>query len=279
MNKYSNIFLILFLLIILSCKNNDTKEDVVKETSIDLQMIEAYKEGVRILEEGDAILAAKIFNEAELLYPQSKWAPRASLMSAYSYYSQLYFEDAIFELDRFLKVYPNHRRTNYVYYLLAMSYYDQIIDETKDLELLLKAKKYFEIVVRDYPNSDFALDAEYRLKAIKEILASKEMYIARYYIDKKKWIPAINRFKIVVTDYEDTIYVEEALHRLVEIHYNIGLLDESKKYASILGYNYQSSGWYEKSYKIYNKNYKKRTLKKKDKKNSIIENFKSLIIK
>ena len=279
MNKYSNIFLILFLLIILSCKNNDTKEDIVKETSIDLQMIEAYKEGVRILEEGDAILAAKKFNEAELLYPQSKWAARSSLMSAYSYYSQLYFEDAIFELDRFLKVYPNHRRTNYVYYLLAMSYYDQIIDETKDLELLLKAKKYFEIVVRDYPNSDFALDAEYRLKAIKEILASKEMYIARYYIDKKKWIPAINRFKKVVTDYEDTIYVEEALHRLVEIHYNIGLLDESKKYASILGYNYQSSSWYEKSYKIYNKNYKKRTLKKKDKKNSIIENFKSLIIK
>ena len=198
-----------------------------------------------------------------LLYPQSVWAPRAALMAAYAYFSQLYYDDTIVELEKFLQKYKNHPRRDYAYYLLALSHYNLIIDETKDLEEILKAEKYFKIIIKNYPNTEFAIDSEFKLELIQEILASKEMYLARYYVDREKWIPAINRFKTVINDYETTIYVEEALHRLVELHYKLGLVDESKKYASLLGYNYQSSEWYEESYKILNKNYVK-TAKKVD---------------
>ncbi len=243
-----------------------------------MQMIEAYNEGLKELEKGDAIYASKKFNEAELLYPQSIWAPRAALMAAYSYFSQYYFNDAILELEKFLDKYKNHPRRDYAYYLLALSHYNQIIDETKDLNEILKAKNYFEIVIKKYPNTEFALDSEFKLELIQEILASKEMYLARYYVAREKWIPAINRFKTVVRDYETTIYVEEALHRLVELHYRIGLVDESKKYAGLLGYNYQSSMWYEETYRILNKDYKKISKKEnKNKEDSLIKKFKDLL--
>ena len=139
-------------------------------------------------------------------------------------------------------------------------------------------KKNFEKVIKDYPKSDFALDSEYKLELIEEILASKEMYLARYYVEREKWIPAINRYKKVLENYERTIFIEEALHRLVELHYKIGMIDESKKYASLLGYNYQSSKWYQESYKIFNKNYNKKTKEKKRKKKFItLEKIKSLL--
>ena len=277
--KLANIvFLILLLVLITSCNNKKDNIVEIKDVSIDIQMIESYKEGLNYLNNrGDAILAAKKFNEAELLFPQSKWAPRSSLMAAYSYYSQNYYNDVIIELKRYFKTYPYHDRKDYAYYLLALSYYDQIVDETKDLKPLLQAKKNFNILITKYPNTDYALDAEYKNEVINEILASKEIYLAMYYLEKEKWIPAINRFKNVVNNYETTIYVEEALHRLVEIHYKIGLIDEAKKYAKLLGYNYQSSKWYEKSYKIFNKKYVKKSKIKIKKKNSIVEKIKSLI--
>ena len=272
--------LIFFSMIVLSvsCNKKEPIVDKISETSVDLQMIEAYEAGIEELEKGNVLVAAKKFNEAELLYPQSKWAPRAALMSAYSYYSQDYYNDSIYELERFLKVYPIHERANYAYYLLAMSYYDQIVDEKKDLGPIINAKENFEIVIEKFPNSDFALDAEYKLDLIQEILASKEMYLARYYIEREKWIPAINRFKFVLENYDQSIFVEEAIHRLVEIYYRIGLIEESKKYAYLLGYNYQSSEWYENSYKVFNKDYKlKSKLKKKKGKNPIIKRIKSLL--
>ena len=213
-----------------------------------------------------------------LLYPQSIWAPRAALMAAYAYFSQLYYDDTIVELEKFLQKYKNHPRRDYAYYLLALSHYNLIIDETKDLEEILKAEKYFKIIIKNYPNTEFAIDSEFKLELIQEILASKEMYLARYYVDREKWIPAINRFKTVINDYETTIYVEEALHRLVELHYKLGLVDESKKYASLLGYNYQSSEWYEESYKILNKNYVKTAKKENpEKEQSILQKFKDLL--
>ena len=178
-------------------------------------------------------------------------------MSAYSYFSQEYYSDAIYEVERFLKTYPEHPRTDYAYYLLAIAYYDQIIDETKDLDSILKSK-YFNYIIDNYPNTDYALDAKFKIELINEILASKEMYLARYYFDKEKWIPAINRYKFVVESYNESIFIEEALHRLVEIHYILGLENEAEKYAYLLGYNYQSSEWYEKTYKVFNKNYKKK---------------------
>ncbi len=278
MKNYLKYILIIFILVLTSCKNEKKEVSVIEETSIDLQMIQAYNEGLKNLELGDAIVAAKKFNEAEILFPQSKWAPRASLMSAYSYYSQEYFSNAIGELERFLETYPSHERVSYAYYLLGICYYDQIVDEKRDLKVIEDAKKNFEKVIKDYPKSDFALDSEYKLELIEEILASKEMYLARYYIEREKWIPAINRYKKVLENYERTIFIEEALHRLVELHYKIGMIDESKKYASLLGYNYQSSKWYQESYKIFNKNYNKKIKVKKRKKKFItLEKIKSLL--
>ena len=198
MKNYLKYILIIFILVLTSCKNEKKEVSVIEETSIDLQMIQAYNEGLKNLELGDAIVAAKKFNEAEILFPQSKWAPRASLMSAYSYYSQEYFANAIGELEKFLETYPGHERVSYAYYLLGICYYDQIVDEKRDLKVIEDAKKNFEKVIKDYPKSDFALDSEYKLELIEEILASKEMYLARYYIEREKWIPAINRYKKVL---------------------------------------------------------------------------------
>ncbi len=278
MPLFYKIIILLVFLNLYSCTKKDEKISLVEEKSLEMQMIDAYNAGLEELEKNDVIYAVRKFNEAELLYPQSIWAPRAALMAAYAYFSQLYFDDTILELEKFLQKYKNHPRRDYAYYLLALSHYNLIVDETKDLEEMLKAEKYFKIIIKNYPNTEFAIDSEFKLELIKEILASKEMYLARYYVDREKWIPAINRFKTVINDYETTIYVEEALHRLVELHYKLGLVDESKKYASLLGYNYQSSEWYEESYKILNKNYVK-TAKKGDseKEQSILQKFKDLL--
>ena len=191
-------------------------------------MIEAYNEGLKELERGDVIFAAKKFNEAEILFPQSELAPRAALMAAYSYYSQNYYLDAIAELDRFLKVYPNNKDIVYAEYLLGLCYYEQIVDEKKDLESIQNSKNIFISVIEKYPNTDYAIDSEFKLNLINDILAAKEMYIGRYYIERKKWIAAINRFKFVIDNYQTTIYVEEALHRLVEVYYILGLENEAK---------------------------------------------------
>jgi outer membrane protein assembly factor BamD len=264
-----------FILILASCSKEEVRKSVIKEKILDLQVLETYEEGMNYLEDGDAIYAASKFNEAELLFPQSEWAPKSALMAAYAYYSQDYLKDAIAELDRFLKVYPKHKNLDYVYYLLAVSYYEQIVDEKKDLQSIIKAKQYFEIVIRDYQKTSYALDAEFKIDLINDILAAKEMYIGRYYFEKKKWISAINRFQTIINDYETTIYAEEALHRLVEVHYIIGLKDEAKKYAKLLGYNYQSSEWYENSYSLFDKKYK-HIKKNKIKNKSTLKKIKSL---
>ena len=262
MNKFF-LFIALFAILI-SCSKEEIKESIIKEKSLDLQVLEAYQEGVKSLETGDVLYAAKKFNEAETLFPQSEWAPKSALMAAYAYYTQDYYSDTIAELERFIRVYPLSKNLDYVYYLLGISYYEQIVDEKKDLQSIIKAKEYFKIVSKNYPNTNYSLDAEYKIDLVNDTLASKEMYIGRYYFDKKKWIPAINRFRTVIDDYETTIYVQEALHRLVEVHYILGLKDEAKKYAKLLGYNYQSSKWYEKSYSVFDKEYKE-NVKKRDK--------------
>ena len=278
MSNLNKLIIILLFFSTLSCAKKEEKITVLEEKSLEMQMIDAYNEGLAELEKNDVIYAARKFNEAELLYPQSIWAPRAALMAAYAYFSQLYYGDAIVELEKFLDKYKNHPRRDYAFYLLALCHYNQIVDETKDLNEILKSQEYFNLIIKNYPDTEFAIDSEFKLELIQEILASKEMYIARYYIDREKWIPAINRFKTVVSDYETTIYVEEALHRLVELHYKLGLVDESKKYAALLGYNYQSSEWYEESYKILNKDYVKIS-KRKDLKNeeSILQKFRDLL--
>ena len=277
MNKFF-LFIALFAILI-SCSKEEIKESIIKEKSLDLQVLEAYQEGVKNLETGDVLYAAKKFNEAETLFPQSEWAPKSALMAAYAYYTQDYYLDTIAELERFIRVYPLSKNLDYVYYLLGISYYEQIVDEKKDLQSIIKAKEYFKIVSKNYPNTNYSLDAEYKIDLVNDTLASKEMYLGRYYFDKKKWIPAINRFRTVIDDYETTIYAQEALHRLVEVHYILGLKDEAKKYAKLLGYNYQSSKWYEKSYSVFDKEYKenvKKRNKKRSKKNKTFKKIKSL---
>ena len=238
--KFHSLYLIVFLIFLVSsCAKEKEKEkiSIVEEESLESQMIKTYNEGLNELDKGDIIYAAKKFNEAELLYPQSIWAPRAALMAAYAYYSEFYYTDAIIELEKYLDKYKNHQRRDYAYYLLALCHYNQIVDETKDLNEILKAKKYFEFIIKKYPDTEFALDSEFKLELIKELLASKEMYLARYYIEREKWI-----------------------------------------HAALLGYNYQSSKWYEESYKILNKNYKKISkTKNKKKEESIIQKFKDLL--
>ena len=274
--KFSNnIFLILIICLIISCSKKE-KVSIIKEKNIETQMIEAFREGYEELENGDVLFAAKKFNEAELLFPQSEWAPRAALLAAYSYYSQDYYYDAEYELNRFLKIYPNEKNIPYAHYLLGMVYYEKIVDEKKDLEPLMLAEKKFKFIEKNYPDTDFALDASYKLDLIQDYLASKEMYIGIHYMKKKKWIAAINRFKNVVNNYNETSFIDEALHRLVEIHYKLGLVQESQKYASLLGYNYQSSEWYSKSYKIFNENYKSKLEIKKEKE-GIFQKFKKLL--
>ena len=273
-----NKFIFIFLLILLSsCASEINKKSVVKEKSLELQVKEAYLEGLKELEKGDALFAARKFNEVEILFPQSELAPKSSLMAAYSYYSQDYYEECIFELLRFLDIYPRDKNLDYAYYLLGIAHYEQIVDEKKDTFTILKAKEYFEYLNINYPNTEYSIDASFKIELINDILASKELYIGRYYLDKKKWIPAINRFKKVIDDYDTTIYVEEALFRLVEVHYLLGLEEEAKKYAKLLGYNYQSSKWYENSYILFDKKYKKKELRKTNKKNSIVNKVKTFL--
>ena len=275
-----NFFLLLIFIFLVSCSSNEIKQSVIEEKSLELQVLEAYKEGKKALELNDVLYAAKKFNEAEILFPQSDWAPKSALMAAYSYYKLDYYGDAVAELKRFLRVYPNHRDIPYVYYLLGISYYEQIVDEKKDLQSIINAKETFKILIKKYPNTEYAIDAEFKINLIDDILASKEMYIGRYYFDKKKWIASINRFRTVIDDFDQTIYAEEALHRLVEIHYILGLNEEAKKYAKLLGYNYQSSKWYEMSYSVFNEKYKKisqENSKKNKNTNNIIKKIKSLL--
>jgi len=262
----------------ISCSVKKEKITILENKDLQSQMMELYAEGYEAFLERDILFAAKKFNEAELIFPQSEWAPIAALMTAYVYYSDDYYSDAIYHLERYLKLYPSHKDIDYGHYLLGMCFYENIIDEARDLGPLLSAKKEFELLTKDYPNTEFALDAKFKLELINDRLAGKEMYIGRHYEKSKKWIAAINRFKNVLKNYETSVYVEEAIYRLAEIHYIIGLEAEAKKYATLLGYNYGSSNWYKASYKIFNKNYDLSekeifSIKERDKK-SIFKKFK-----
>ena len=273
-----NFLLFIFVIFLnFSCSKEVSKNVEIKEKSIELQVMETYKEGLKELESGDVLYAAKKFNEVEIMFPQSKWAAKSTLMAAYAYYSQDYYFDAIEELKIFLRKYPKHEDIDYAHYMMALAYYEQIVDEKKDLNSIMLSKNKFEFVINTFPETDYALDSKFKLDLINDILASKEMYLGRYYFEKRKWIPAINRFRKVVDDYSTTIYIEEALHRLVEVYYTLGLIDEAEKYANLLGYNYQSSEWYKKSYGVFNKQYVKNLKKKNKKKEGLIKRkFKSL---
>ena len=215
--------------------------------------------------------------EIEVLMPQYIWASKASLMASYAEYSRNAYSNAIFGLEKHISKYPADENMPYVHYLIAMCYYEQILDEKKDLGPLLKAKEKFEFIMQTYPDTDYGTDARFKIDLIVDQLAAKEMSIARYYMKTEKWIPALNRIQIVIKKYDTTIFVEEALHRLVEIYYRLGLEEEAKQAASILGYNYQSGEWYKKSYKVFNKKYKPKKIKRKKEMGLIRRKIKSLL--
>ena len=257
------VFLILLLsvFLLLACSKKNNKEIVSEPTEKEM-VVAIYAEGVDALKKGDAFYAAKKFKEAESLLPQSKWAAKASLMASYAEYSRNAFSNSIFGLERHIANYPADKNIPYAHYLIAICYYEQILDEKKDLQPLVQAKEKFEFIILTYPETDYATDARFKLDLIIDQLAAKEMSIARYYMKTEKWIPALNRLKIVVEKYDKTVFIEEALHRLVEVYYKIGLVEEAKQAAAILGYNYQSGTWYERSYKVFNKKYKTKKIKK-----------------
>jgi outer membrane protein assembly factor BamD len=281
MIKLKLLFSILLFFLITSCSKDLERKSLINEKSLDAQVREAYESGLDALEEGDVLFAAKKFNEAEILFPQSIWAPKSSLMAAYAYYSQDYYGDAIAELERFIRIYPLDKNIDYAHYLLGVCFYEQIVDEKKDLQSITKSKEKFQYLIKEYPNTEYALDAEFKIELIDDLLAAKEIYLGRYYFERKKWIASINRFRTIVDEYDTTIYAEEALHRLVEVHYMLGLIDEAEKYAKLLGYNYQSSEWYENTYALFDKKYKinkKKLEKEKDNNDkSFIKKIKSLI--
>ena len=291
------LLLSIFLLFSCSTKNNVNKagckkyDFYCKRTGVSLKSsndkalpeptdqeiaISIYYEAIESLQIGDAFYAAKKFREVENLMPQDKWASKASLMASYAEYSRSSYSSAIFSLERHVKYYPADKNIAYAHYLIALCYYEQILDDKKDLKPLLQAREKFEFIMRTYPDTDYATDARFKIDLIIDQLAAKEMSIARYYMKTEKWIPALNRLKIVVDQYDRTVFVEEALHRLVEVYYRLGLLEEAKQAATILGYNYQSSQWYSRSYKVFNKKYKSKKIKKKKEMGLIRRKIKAL---
>ena len=276
MSKYKIKLLLISIIIITACSSETQNVKLIKETNQKEEMISNYKAGVELLEIGDYFAASKKFLEAEILFPQSKWAPKSVLMASYSYFLQGYYSLAIENIKRYLKIYPKDKNKPYAHYLLAMCYYETIEGEKKDLAPLIMSKKELNFIIKNYPNTDFAYDARFKIDLINDTLAAKEVYLGRYYIKKKKWIPALNRFKNVLNEYETTVHVEEAIHRLVEIYYKLGMEQESLKYASLLGYNYNSGEWYKETYRIFNKKYKVSVPKNKKQKSKILSKIKNL---
>ena len=269
-------FLILFLsvLLLFSCSKKNSKiSSTVEEENV---ILDTYTDAVEALKKGDAFYAGKKFREVEALAPQTEWAAKASLMASYADYSRNAYSNSVANLERHINMYPADENIPYAHYLIAICFYEQILDEKKDLKPLLKAKEKFEFIIQNFPETDYATDGRFKIDLIIDQLAAKEMSIVRYYIKTEKWIPALNRLKLVVEKYDKTVFVEEALHRLVEINYRLGLEKEAKEAAAILGYNYQSGEWYERSYKVFNKKYKPKKIKKEKKMGLVRRKIKAL---
>ena len=259
---HKNILFIIFIFFIISCGGPKLDNQVTNPPNTSEEAIKTYQEGLNGMVEGNYLFASKKFSEAEGMLPQIDWASKSALMSSYCLYNINFYDEAILNLERFIKIYPASPYVSYAHYLIAISYYEQILEEDKDIKPLIISKEKIENYLKKFPETDYAIDLKFKLDLVINQLAAKELLVARYYIKNEKWIPAINRLKIIVDEYDKTIFIEEALHRLVEIYYKIGLEDEARAAAIMLGYNYNSSEWYKKSYKVLNNNYKPLKIKK-----------------
>lgn len=209
-----------------------------------------YNEGMDQMERNDLDRAKLFFQEVERQHPFSKWARRAMLMTAYANYLSADYEESVSTARRFISLHPGNESTPYAYYLIAMSYYDQIYDVGRDQATTTSAEAALQQVVRRYPESDYARDALLKLELTHDHLAGKEMSVGRYYLKENQQLAAIGRFKTVVREFETTSHVEEAMHRLVEAYVSLGIIDEAKLVGSVLGYNYPNSEWYQDSYDL-----------------------------
>ena len=259
------IFIFVLTFSLLSCSQNKDIEYEINKDKVDPYKL--YEEALDAFDKGDYFYAEKKFSEAELNFKVIELAAKSAVMSSYSLYGINFYTEALENLERYLKKYPADKNIMYAHYLIAIIYYEQMSDEKKDLKPLLDADKKIDFFLKKYPNSDYAIDLKFKKDLIQNQLAAKELYVAKYYVSIQKWVPAINRLRKIVEEYEKTVFIEEALHRLVEINYYLGLENEAKKYAKILGYNYNSSEWFEQSYKVFNQDYKIKE-KVKDKKSS-----------
>jgi outer membrane protein assembly factor BamD len=247
------IYLFLIIFFISACNKKEVEYNIPPGKE---QSFKIYREALEAFESRDFFYASKKFYEAEAILPKIEFSAKASLMASYCLYIINFFPEATSGLEIFIKKYPADKNIAYAYYLLAIVSYEQILDEKKDIKPLLDTRNQIEYFLKTFPNTEYALDLKFKLDLVDNQLAAKEMYIAKYYITTQKWIPAINRLKFIISDYSETIFIEEALHRLVEVYYTLGLTEEAQAAASILGYNYNSSEWYKKSYKVLNKSYK-----------------------
>ncbi|MDC0511753.1 outer membrane protein assembly factor BamD [Pelagibacteraceae bacterium] len=256
-------------LFIFSCAAN--KNEIIELD--EKNAYEMYAEAMDAFYKAEYFFSSKKFSEAETNFDKFEYAAKSALMSSYSLYAINFYSEALDNIERYLKTYRSDKNIIYGHYLKALIFYDQLSDEKRDINPTLKAKKHIDFFLITYPDSDYATDLRFKKDLILNQLAAKEIYVARFYIETKKWIPAINRLKKIVKEYDETIFIEEALHRLVEIYYHLGVEDEAKKYASILGYNYNTSEWFEQSYKLLNKNYKIKKKIKNDKEKGLIKSI------
>ena len=255
---------LLLIILLVSCSKKEPEINIPADQD---KSFEIYKEAVEAMNRGDYFYASKKFSEAEPILPKIEFSAKASLMSSYCLYLINFYPEATANLERFINQYPADKNVAYAHYLIAIVLYEQILDEKKDINPLIQSKEKIEFFLKNFPDTEYALDLKFKMDLINNQLAAKEMYVAKYYIATQKWIPAINRLKIIVEDFSETVFIEEALHRLVEVYYTVGLENEAKAAAAILGYNYNSNEWYALSYKVLNKTYripKKSDIKKND---------------
>ncbi len=223
----------------------DEKPEYVEEPVDQL-----YNRGVDQLEAGAWVDAAQSFEEVERQHPYSVWATKAQIMAAYGYYKTNNYDQAIAALDRFIQLHPTNKDVGYAYYLRGLTYYEQISDVSRDQRMTELALESLNEVVTRFPNSKFARDAKFKMELTYDHLAGKEMEIGRYYHTQRQYLAAINRFRAVIDQYQTTTHVPEALHRLTEAYLALGLTQEARKTASVLGHNFPGSEWYMDSYEM-----------------------------
>ena len=251
-----SFFVLLISLGLAACSSSPSdgtspKEDKKAKEVKDVETVESlYNRAAELLDDGDEREAISLFQDVERLYPYSKWSKQAQLMAGYAAYSTQSYDEAVLALDRFIQLHPGHQNIDYAYYLRALSFYEQTSDVARDQAMTEQALQSLDVLVRRFPQSRYTRDASLKRDLTLDHLAGKEMEIGRYYLNRGHINAAINRFRVVVTEYQTTTHTAEALHRLVESYLTLGLSDEATRIAAVLGHNYPGSNWYERSYTL-----------------------------